>query len=165
MSAWSQSWLHFFVLLPPPKNFCITPCQLYSTYTDTYTSLLNTVTNFFDFNKTQLVETEWIVTKKSNSPVHQLHFSSLHQYETEPIQDFVVHLKSIAPDCKFTCLNCQHDIQEQQIKDQLIRGLFNETLYDSGTYVQRQHWKSRLLLLTCIFQQYHNTKLLAPSLT
>ena len=26
ISAWSQSWLHFVVLLPPTKNFCITPC-------------------------------------------------------------------------------------------------------------------------------------------
>ena len=26
ISAWSQSWLHFIVLLPPTKNFCITPC-------------------------------------------------------------------------------------------------------------------------------------------
>ena len=26
ISAWSQWWLHFVVLLPPTKNFCITPC-------------------------------------------------------------------------------------------------------------------------------------------
>ena len=26
ISAWSQSWSHFVVLLPPTKNFCITPC-------------------------------------------------------------------------------------------------------------------------------------------
>ena len=25
-SAWSQSWSHFFVLPPPQKDFCITPC-------------------------------------------------------------------------------------------------------------------------------------------
>ena len=47
----------------------------------------------------------------------------------EPIQKFVIRLKSVAPDCEFTCSNCQHDIQEQHnIKDQLIRGLFNEIL-------------------------------------
>ena len=26
ISAWSQSWSHFDVLLPPIKNFCISPC-------------------------------------------------------------------------------------------------------------------------------------------
>ena len=26
LSAWSQLWLHFVVLLLPTKNFCITPC-------------------------------------------------------------------------------------------------------------------------------------------
>ena len=104
--------------------------QLYSSCTDTVpTSLVNTVTNFFDLNATQLLQTlEQIVTKKSNPTVHWLHFSSLHQSETEPIQDFVVSLKSIVPDCKFTYSNCQHDIQEQHIKDQLIRGSFNKTL-------------------------------------
>ena len=26
INAWSQWWLHIVVLLPPTKNFCITPC-------------------------------------------------------------------------------------------------------------------------------------------
>ena len=30
MCAWSQSWSHFFVLTPPKKSFCITPCLQFS---------------------------------------------------------------------------------------------------------------------------------------
>ena len=99
-------------------------------------------TSLFDLNETQLLETlEQIVTKKSNPTVHRLHFSSLHQSETEPIQEFIVCSKSIAPDCKCTCLNCQHDIQEQHVKDQLIRGLFNETL-QTDILVKTSHLQS-----------------------
>ena len=117
--------------------------QLYGSCTDTVpTSLVNTVTIFFDLNATQLLQTlEQIVTKKSNPTVHQLHFSSLHQSETEPIQEFVVGWKSIVPDCKFTCSNCQHDIQEQHIRDQLIRGLFNKTL-QTDILAKASHLKS-----------------------
>ena len=92
-------------------------------------------------NETQLLETlEQIVTKKSNPTVHRLHFSSLHQSETEPIEEFVCS-KSIAPDCKCTCPNFQHDIQEQHIKDQFIRGLFNETL-QTDILVKTSHLQS-----------------------
>ena len=30
MSVWSQSWLHFFILMPSKKNFCISPLFLYA---------------------------------------------------------------------------------------------------------------------------------------
>ena len=74
-------------------------------------SLVNSVTNFFDLSETDLLQQlEIIVTKKCNPAIHRLTFSSLHQSETESIQDFVVRLKSISPDCEFTCPQCHHDL-------------------------------------------------------
>ena len=44
------------------------------------------------------------------------------------IQEFVVRLISLAPDCEFTFPNCTFDLQSNHIRDQFIRGLYNETL-------------------------------------
>ena len=33
-----------------------------------------------------------------------------------------------APDCEFACPGCNYDLQSEHIKDQFIRGLFNESL-------------------------------------
>ena len=66
--------------------------------------------------------------KKCNPMVHWLHFRSIHQLQEESIKDFVVRLKSSAPDCEFQCPNCHFDLQSINIKDQFIRGLQNESI-------------------------------------
>ena len=44
------------------------------------------------------------------------------------MKDFVRRLQSAAKDCEFTCSSCQHNLSEDHVKDQLIRGIFNNTL-------------------------------------
>ena len=76
-----------------------------------------------------MIETlEKIVTKQCNPTVHQLHFRSVHQLQEESIKDFVVRLRSSAPDCEFQCPSCHFDLQSINIKDQFIRGLQNESI-------------------------------------
>jgi hypothetical protein len=92
-------------------------------------SLVTSTTDFFALTEDQLLTIlEGIVTKKSNPAVHRLQFSSILQCEGESIKDFVTHLKSSSPDCEFSCSACQADLQPQHIKDQFIRGIYNETL-------------------------------------
>ena len=50
------------------------------------------------------------------------------QSEGESVTDFVVRLKPISPDCKFSCPGCHKDLQPIHTKDQLILGLYNEKL-------------------------------------
>ena len=57
-----------------------------------------------------------------------MNFGALQQFEHETIQDFEVRLNSASIDCEFSCPNCHYDLSEIHIKDQFIRGLFNDTL-------------------------------------
>ena len=50
------------------------------------------------------------------------------QSECETLTDFVVRLKSISPDCEFSCPGCHKDLQPIHFKDHLIRGLYYEKL-------------------------------------
>ena len=104
--------------------------QLYNSCDESVqNSLVNSITNFFDLNENDLLQQlENIVTKKCNSAIHCLTFSSLHQSKTKSIQEFIVCLKSISPDCEFTCPQCHHDLQNIHIKDQFIQGINNEHL-------------------------------------
>ena len=61
---------------------------------------------------------EKIITKKCNKGVHWLHFQSIHQLQEEPIKDFLVRLRSSAPDYEFQYPNCHFDLQSINIKDQ-----------------------------------------------
>ena len=54
---------------------------------------------------------ENIVTKRSNPPVHYMHFGNL-----------------TALDCEFSCPECHYDLVPINVKDQFICGLFNTTL-------------------------------------
>ena len=71
---------------------------------------------------------ENIVTSHSNPTVHRMTFANITQSERESIQNCLIHLKSTAKDCEYTCPNCNSDLQHLHIKDQFIRGLHNETL-------------------------------------
>ena len=48
--------------------------------------------------------------------------------EGESIQNYLIHLKSTAKDCEYTCPNCNSNLQHLHIKDQFIRGLHNKTM-------------------------------------
>ena len=104
--------------------------QLYTTCdSGVQTAIINTCENIFDMKEDDLLEKlEGICTKKSNPAVHRLGFSNLVQTDGEPIQDYLVRLKSSARDCEFSCPSCKHDLSENHIKDQLIRGICNRTL-------------------------------------
>ena len=67
------------------------------------------------------------MTKKVNPAVHQATFSSLFQLVGEPINNFIVQLKSASPDYEFSCTGLR-DLQSFHIKDQLIHVLLDEQL-------------------------------------
>ena len=104
--------------------------QLYNACSESVqNSLVNTECDFFSLTEEKMIETlEKIVTKQCNPTVHWLHFRSIHQLRQESIKDFVVRLRSSAPDCEFQCPNCHFDLQSINIKDQFIRGLHNESI-------------------------------------
>ena len=69
---------------------------------------------------------EVLVTQKSNPMVRQITFTSMSQHEDEPIQQYLVCLRTTASDCNFSCPYCeQSDIY---IKDQFIRGIANNAV-------------------------------------
>ena len=93
------------------------------------TSLINSCPAFFELDETTMLQTiELIVTKHVNPAVHRMYFGNLMQHENESVQDFLTRLRSLAVDCEFLCPECTHDISCINIKDQFIRGLYNETL-------------------------------------
>ena len=104
--------------------------QLYSCCDESVQNgLVNTVKDIFTINETELLKLiEQIVTKRSNPTVHHMNFAALMQNQNETIQEYLIRLKSSAPDCEFTCPGCDMDLQPSHIKDQLIRGLHNEIL-------------------------------------
>ena len=96
--------------------------QLYNLCDETVqNSIINTNSNFTSLTKKEMLDTiEAIATNKSNPTVHRLSFTNIHQSEGETIQNFLIHLKSTAQDCEYSCPNCDHDLQELHIKDQFI---------------------------------------------
>ena len=107
-----------------------TLAQLYSCCEDTVqNSIVNTIPDIFAVSEKQLLkDIESIVTKRSNPSVHRMTFASLNQISDESIQEYLVKLRSSAPDCEFTCPNCKFDLSPVHIKDQFIRGLYTESL-------------------------------------
>ena len=106
LSFMKTEWLMRFLLTPLPMNALqCTWWMLYNAYDETIqNNLVNTTTDFFSLPEHNLLDTlETIVAKKSNQAVYQLTFSSLFQSEGESVTDFVVWLKSISPDCEFSC--------------------------------------------------------------
>ena len=104
--------------------------QLYSCCDDhVQHSIINSIDDLLAISEedlNQLIQS--IATKSSNPAVHRMTFSSTIQNPDEPIKSYVTRLKSISHDCEFSCPNCKFDLQSLHIKDQLTRGLFNETL-------------------------------------
>ena len=111
--------------LPQPQ----TGALLYSACDgNVQTSLINSHPTFFEMNEDDMLKSiETIVTKRVNPTIHRMNFGNIAQQENETIQDHT-RLLSSAVDCEFSCPECQQDISRVNIKDQLIRGLFNETL-------------------------------------
>ena len=104
--------------------------QLYTACdTEVQNSIINTAPGFLTDDENDNMKTiETIVTRQSNPAVHRLTFSNITQTESETITAFLVRLKSAAKDCEYECHNCQHDLSNNHIKDQLIRGLHNSIL-------------------------------------
>ena len=104
--------------------------QLYAACDSSVQSaIINTHDDFFTKTEEAILQIlEKLCTKRSNPTVHRLTFSNLTQAQNEPIQDFVIRLRSAAKDCEFSCPSCHHDLSAHQIKDQLIRGLYNSAL-------------------------------------
>lgn len=104
--------------------------QLYSCADESVqNAIINTYPKFFTTNPDKLLEmTEALVTQKSNPMVHRMTFASISQHEDEPIQQYLVRLRSTAIDCNFSCPNCDHDLSDIYIKDQFIKGISNDTL-------------------------------------
>ena len=104
--------------------------QLYSCCDENVqNSIVNTITDIFLVTEEVLLTTiEETVTKHSNPTVRRMHFGSIVQSSEETIKEFLIRLKSAAKDCEFSCHHCSTDLQPMHIRDQFIRGLFNETL-------------------------------------
>ncbi len=117
------------------KKLCRLPAehvgpQLYNACDDTVqTSIINSTTDFFSLNEEEMLESiEKIVTKHVNPAVHRMNFGNMTQSETQSIQDFHRLLVSNAVDCEFSCPECNVDISYVNIKDQFIRGIYNDSL-------------------------------------
>ena len=92
-------------------------------------SIINTYPNFFSDKPDRLMDQlESLVTQKSNPMVHRLSFASMTQSLGESIQQFVVRLRGAAQDCDFTCPCCNYNLSDFYIKDQLVRGIANDSL-------------------------------------
>ena len=89
-------------------------------------SIINAKPNFLNLPESTAIDTiESLVTKRSNPMVHCMTFNSIKQGDAENMQDFVIRLQAVVPDCEFTCPDCQYDLSDINIRDQLIRGLNN----------------------------------------
>ena len=104
--------------------------KLYNSCSESvHNSLVKTESDFFSLTEEKMTATlEKIVTKKCNRTVHRLRFRSIHQLQEDSIKDFVVILRSSAPDYKFQCPNCPFDLHSINTKDQFIRGLQNKSI-------------------------------------
>ena len=107
-----------------------TNIQLYSCADESVqNAIINTYPKYFTTDPDKLLEmTEALVTQRSNPMVHRITFASISQHEDEPIQQYLVHLRSTAIDCNFSCPHCDHDLSDTYIKDQFIKGIANDTL-------------------------------------
>ena len=99
--------------------------RLYNSCNDyVQTSLINFTPNFMTLSEDQLLTIlKNIVTHWSNPAIYHLKFSSITQSDNGPIKDFVIHLRSSAPDYEFTCSQCNYNLQDIDLKDQLIKGI------------------------------------------
>ena len=113
--------------MPPSSQFNI---HLYNCADEAVQNvIINAHPNFFTTDPDKLLDTvEALVTQRSSPIVHCLAFASMSQDEGEPIQIYLVHLRAVAVDCSFLCPSCEHDLSDIYNKDQIIRGVPNDTL-------------------------------------
>ena len=104
--------------------------QLYNCIEETVqSSIIKTYSEFFNADPSKLLDMlEVLVTMKSNPIVHRISFSSIAQGDSEPVNDYLIRLKSGARDCNFICPSCDHDLSSMYVKDQFIRGIANDAL-------------------------------------
>ena len=106
--------------------------QLYNCAEETVqNSIINTYPEFFNADPSKLLGMlEVLVTMKSNPILHRISFSSIAQGDSEPVNDYLIRLKSGARDCNFICPNCDHDLSSIYVKDQFIQGIGNDALQE-----------------------------------
>jgi len=101
---------------------------LYNTRDDTTQhNIINTTPNFLTFTEDRLLDQiETIVTKKVNPTVHRMQFSTITQNERESIRDYFSPSQILSTGLWVFLLS--KPTRFIYIRDQLIRGLHNETL-------------------------------------
>ncbi len=124
----SIDWKVFVDITSLPENHY--HAQLYSCCDDQLqTTIINTYPDFFNEPMEDLlVKLEKIVTQRSNPTVHRMKFAAVNQANDESIQAYVSRLKATAQDCNFLCPGCQYNLSDMNVRDQLIRGLYNEAI-------------------------------------
>ena len=103
----------------------LTNIQLYSCADESIqNAIINTYPKFFTTDPDKLLEKiEALVTQRLNPMVHRITFTSMSQHEGVSIQQYLVHLRTMATDCNFSCFHSEHDLSNIYIKDQIIRVL------------------------------------------
>ena len=93
-------------------------------------SLLNTHENFLEtYTEAQALEAiKSIVTQRINPDLHRLEFHKIQQRNNESIKELEVRLRSAAKDCAYSCLGCNYDLSNMEIRGQFIQALQNKTL-------------------------------------
>ena len=92
-------------------------------------AIINTHPNYFITDPDKLLDmVEVLVTQRPNPIAHCLVFASMSQDKDESIQNYLVCLRVIAIDCKFTCPSSEHDLFDIYTKDQIIWGIASDTL-------------------------------------
>ena len=87
-----------------------------------------TIPDIFSVTEERLLqEIEAIVTKTSNPSVHRMSFASILINSNENIQDYVIRLRSSAPDCEFVFPSCAFEISDEHIKDIHTWSAFKQT--------------------------------------
>ena len=89
-------------------------------------SLVTSKPTFLNFVEKEAIDTiESLVTKHSEPMVHCMTCYTIKQDDTESIEDFLILLQAVSPDCEFNCPGCQYDISNIYNCDQFVRGLQN----------------------------------------
>ena len=89
-----------------------------------------TLTNPADDENAALDFVQGIATCNAHPLVHQIQFWSITQSKGESCKDFLSRLRVAAPDCDFMCpnANCRADLSRTNIRNQFVRGVYNNTL-------------------------------------
>ena len=93
--------------------------------------IINTFPEFFNTHPKNLLDIlEVLVTQKSDPMVHRILYLLIVQSNDELVQNHLIWQWSGALDSNFIYPNCDHDLSNMYIKDQFIRGIYNDVLQE-----------------------------------